>query len=61
MLFDVCDMIVDGIIVGGMILKIEIVLKVVEDGVCVVVILDGCVLNVCLFELFIEYGVGLMI
>lgn len=62
MYFDqVCVMIVDGIIVGGMIFKIEIVLKVVDEGVCVVVILDGCVFNVMLLELFIEYGVGLLI
>lgn len=57
----ICDFIVDGMIVGGMILKIEIVLDVIKDGVCMVVILDGCVLNVCLLEFFMDYGVGLFI
>lgn len=50
-----------GVIQGGMILKVEMCIKVIKNGVEVVVIVDGCVLYVLLLEFFIEYGVGMLI
>lgn len=50
-----------GVIYGGMILKVGCVLDVVKGGVVSVYIVDGCVLYVMLLEIFIDYGVGILI
>lgn len=55
------ELIVDGIIYGGMLLKICCVLEVVQGGVISVYIIDGWVLNVVLLEIFIDSGVGILI
>lgn len=52
---------VDGIIFGGMILKVEICIDVLECGVKGVVIFNGKVFYLVLFELFIDGGVGMLI
>lgn len=58
---EVCAMIADGTIAGGMIPKTETALKALEDGVRAVVILDGRVPNACLLELFTDHGAGSLI
>ncbi|MCP4818171.1 MAG: acetylglutamate kinase, partial [Shimia sp.] len=55
------DLIIDGVIAGGMIPKTETALKAIEDGVRAVVILDGRAPNACLLELFTEHGAGSLI
>ena len=58
---EVCAMIADGTIAGGMIPKTETALKALEDGVRAVVILDGRVPNASLLELFTDHGAGSLI
>jgi acetylglutamate kinase len=51
----------DGIILGGMIPKVEGCIEVVEAGVEAVVIIDGRVPHCVLLELFTEHGVGTLL
>ena len=51
-------LIADGTISGGMIPKIESVIKVVSGGVDGVVVQDGRIPHIVLLELFTEHGVG---
>ncbi len=55
---EVCQMIDDGVIGGGMIPKVETALAALEQGVRAVTILDGRVPNACLLELFTDHGAG---
>jgi acetylglutamate kinase len=54
-------MIADGTISGGMIPKVEGCIRVIEEGVEGVAILDGRVPHAVLLELFTEHGVGTLI
>jgi acetylglutamate kinase len=51
----------DGVILGGMIPKVEGCIEVVEAGVEAVVIIDGRVPHCVLLELFTEHGVGTLL
>ena len=55
------QMIVDGIITGGMIPKIETCMNALEKGVGCAHILNGAVDNILLMEIFTESGAGTMI
>lgn len=55
------QMIVDGIISGGMIPKIETCISALERGVSYAHILNGAVENILLMEIFTESGAGTMI
>jgi acetylglutamate kinase len=55
------QMIIDGVITGGMIPKIETCIKALEDGVGYAHILNGAVENILLMEIFTESGAGTMI
>ncbi|ARJ68843.1 acetylglutamate kinase [Paracoccus contaminans] len=57
----ICGMIEDGTIAGGMIPKTETALKALEEGVRAVVILDGRVPHAAMLELFTEQGAGSLI
>jgi acetylglutamate kinase len=54
-------MIADGTISGGMIPKVEGCIRLIEEGVEGVAILDGRVPHAVLLELFTEHGVGTLI
>lgn len=58
---EVCQMMADGIISGGMIPKTETALAALDAGVRAVVILDGRIPNACLLELFTDHGAGSLI
>ncbi len=58
---DVIKLTKAGVIKDGMIPKTETVLKALENGLKAAVIVDGRVNNVCLLELFTNYGAGTMI
>ena len=53
--------IVDGVITGGMIPKVETCIDAVRHGVKGAVIVDGRVPHVCLLELFTKAGVGTLV
>ncbi len=55
------QMIVDGVITGGMIPKIETCIHALEKGVSYAHILNGAVDNILLMEIFTESGAGTMI
>jgi len=55
------QMIVDGVISGGMIPKIETCISALEHGVGYAHILNGAVENILLMEIFTESGAGTMI
>ena len=55
------QLIVDGVISGGMIPKVECCLDAVDGGVDAAVILDGRVPHAVLLELFTPHGVGTLI
>jgi acetylglutamate kinase len=55
------QMIIDGVITGGMIPKIETCIKSLEEGVGYAHILNGAVENILLMEIFTESGAGTMI
>ena len=58
---EVRQMMVDGVISGGMIPKTETALAALDAGVRAVVILDGRIPNACLLELFTDHGAGSLI
>lgn len=55
------QMIIDGVINGGMIPKIETCISALENGVGYAHILNGAVDNILLMEIFTESGAGTMI
>lgn len=58
---DVDKLFEEGIIIGGMIFKIEGCVDVLNNGVNRVYILDGRVLYFIIIELFIDSGIGILI
>ena len=55
---EIRQMIMDGVISGGMIPKAETALMAIEAGTRAVTILDGRIPNACLLELFTDHGAG---
>jgi acetylglutamate kinase len=55
---EVRKLILDGVISGGMIPKIETAMAAIEAGTRAVTILDGRIPNACLLELFTDHGAG---
>lgn len=58
---DVCALIEDGTIHGGMLPKTRCALEAVQSGVGAAHIIDGCVEHAVLVELFTDEGVGTLI
>ncbi|MFM6972185.1 MAG: acetylglutamate kinase, partial [Alphaproteobacteria bacterium] len=54
------QMIIDGIITGGMIPKVETCINAIENGVSNAHILNGAIDNILLMEIFTESGAGTM-